>query len=125
MRLQLRGKLSLDGPEGPVLTDVAADLLEQISAIGCLVDAAKRLGISYRHAWSLIQKANARTGKTLVEFRTGGKSGGGATLTEAGQALLGSFRDTQLRMQAVLDECQPLLLRSLDAAGSPADLEDQ
>lgn len=117
-RITLRVKLSAQTEAGPLLTDEGADLLEQISAIGNLTKSAKRLGISYRHAWTLVQNLNHNTGYDVVEFRTGGKSGGGAHLTEPGEALLKQFRLLQMRLQAIIDETEPLIHKSLHAAGS-------
>lgn len=117
-RIRLSVRLSAQTEQGPLLTDEGADLIEQIGAIGNLTKAAARLGISYRHAWSLVQNLNNRTGYNVVEFRTGGRSGGGAHLTEPGEALLKQFRLLQMRIQAIIDETEPLIYRSLHAAGS-------
>jgi molybdate transport system regulatory protein len=55
------------------------ELLKKILEKGNLVEAAKIMKISYRHAWGLIKEAEKRIGEPLVETHKGGGSGGGGT----------------------------------------------
>ena len=71
-----------------------ADLLAALAATGSITKAAAQLGISYMHAWSLVQTMNACFRSPLVESARGGRRGGGAGLTEAGRAVLAIYRDT-------------------------------
>lgn len=87
----------------PALTEPGADLLEQIDACGSLSEAARRLRFSYRRAWVLLDTMNRRWSCPLVTTATGGKNGGGATLTPRGLAVLGAYRDLQLKLEALLD----------------------
>jgi molybdate transport system regulatory protein len=63
------------------------ELLVLIDETGSLGKAAKRMGMSYMKAWSLIQ-----TMKPLVETSRGGQSGGGAKLTETGCKALALYQ---------------------------------
>jgi molybdate transport system substrate-binding protein len=54
--------------------------------------AAKTAGMSYRHAWTMIQEINQSAGMPLVEAAVGGAKGGGAVLTEQGRFALGVYR---------------------------------
>ena len=85
------------------MTDAGADLLEQIVASGSLSEAARRLRYSYRRAWMLLDAMNRRWPGPLVTTATGGKRGGGATITELGQHVLAIYRDLQLQVEHVLD----------------------
>jgi len=120
--LVLRVHLSIESAAGSVLSDAGADLLEQLDAVGSLTDAARRLGFSYRHAWSLVQAMNQRAGVPLVRLQTGGARGGGTSLTEAGASLLRCYRLLQAQVQQVLEEGEPLIGRTLTGAASPPDL---
>lgn len=71
-----------------------ADLLAAVAETGSITKAAARLGISYMHAWSLVQTMNACFRAPLVESSRGGARGGGAGLTEAGREVLAIYRDT-------------------------------
>jgi molybdate transport system regulatory protein len=43
-----------------------ADLLEGIAATGSISAAGKRMGMSYKRAWSLVQALNEGYGRPLV-----------------------------------------------------------
>ena len=70
-----------------------ADLLEGIRETGSIAAAGRRMGMSYKQAWLLIDTMNCC-------FAKGGKSGGGAHLTPLGEEVLARFR----RMQAATDK---------------------
>ena len=62
-----------------------ADLLESIDREGSISAGARRLGMSYRRAWLLVQTMNGSFRSPLI--RTAGKvgwRGGGASLTTTG-----------------------------------------
>jgi molybdate transport system regulatory protein len=73
-----------------------ADLLEGIRETGSIAAAGRRMGMSYKQAWLLVETMNACFGKPLVVAVKGGKRGGGARLTPFGEDVLMRFR----RMQA-------------------------
>jgi molybdate transport repressor ModE-like protein len=61
-----------------------ADLLDAISAEGSISGAGRRLGMSYRRAWQLVDLMNRCWSAPLVETSPGSARGGGARLTELG-----------------------------------------
>ncbi|MBP6121039.1 MULTISPECIES: molybdenum-dependent transcriptional regulator [Providencia] len=63
-------------------------LLKQIKATGSISQGAKLAGISYKSAWDAINEMNQLTDDILVDRATGGKGGGGTTLTAYGERLL-------------------------------------
>lgn len=67
------------------------ELLRQIDQLGNLTRAAKLAGYSYKGAWDAIDQMAALSGGTLIDRHTGGKGGGGTTLTERGRQLLRNF----------------------------------
>jgi molybdate transport repressor ModE-like protein len=70
-------------------------LLRRIEELGSIQKAAEKHGMSYRHAWGMIQKIEKRTGFKFVETQVGGKDGGSAKLTAQGKEFLlnySSFR---------------------------------
>lgn len=71
-----------------------ADLLEGIAETGSIAEAAKRMAMSYKRAWSLVQALNSGFPVPLVDTQRGG-SGQGATLTAEGQAVLDAYRRMQ------------------------------
>ena len=99
----LRGQVWVEVRGRPALTPAGADLLEQIEACGSLSEAARRLRFSYRRAWMLVDAMNNRWPQPLVRTATGGRRGGGATLTDIGRHVLRTYRDLQLRLEHLLD----------------------
>jgi molybdate transport system regulatory protein len=93
-----------DSKRGIVLDQTDAELLRRISETGSLTQAAKIVDLSYRSAWDRMEKMEAKFGHTLVERKTGGKAGGGATLTEDGRRLLKEFRKTRKLLFNVLED---------------------
>jgi molybdate transport system regulatory protein len=89
-QLKLRLRL-MSGPEiamGPG----KADLLEGIRDMGSIAAAGRRMGMSYRRAWLLVETMNACFTAPLVEARKGGSTGGTAVLTRTGEDVLARYR---------------------------------
>jgi molybdate transport system regulatory protein len=74
-----------------------ADLLEGIRETGSIAAAGRRMGMSYKRAWLLVESMNACFRKPLVETSRGGRARGGATLTPDGERVLACYR----RMEAI------------------------
>jgi molybdate transport system regulatory protein len=72
-----------------------ADLLEAIQATGSISAAGRKLGMSYRRAWLLVDEMNRCFRTPAVEARLGGAGGGGARVTELGQEALLRYREIQ------------------------------
>lgn len=86
--LSLRINLDPGGRIGPG----KVELLEQIAAHGSISAGARQMNMSYRHAWDLVEEMNGIFGKPVLDAQTGGRRGGGATLTATGVALVTRFR---------------------------------
>ena len=80
-----------------------AELLAQIRQTGSINQAARRMGMSYMRAWSLVRTMNRCFKQPLVVVARGGEGGGGAVLTETGgrvAALYGQMEQASLRAAA-------------------------
>jgi molybdate transport system regulatory protein len=101
-------------PAGPRLRvviepDVAigpgkADLLEAIRDTGSISAAGRRLGMSYRRAWLLVDELNRHLGAPVVDAVTGGAKGGGAELTRTGDEVLTRYRRMEAACRDVIAE---------------------
>ena len=69
-----------------------ADLLQGIKETGSIAGAGRRLDMSYRRAWLLVETMNACFNAPLVEARKGGRTGGTAILTKTGEDVLARYR---------------------------------
>ncbi|WP_440223375.1 winged helix-turn-helix domain-containing protein [Dokdonella sp. MW10] len=76
-----------------------ADLLEGIRDSGSISAAGRRMKMSYKRAWQLVDEMNACFAEPVVEASTGGSGGGGAQLTATGTAVLARFRALQRRCE--------------------------
>jgi molybdate transport system regulatory protein len=67
-------------------------LLEAVDAEGSISGAGRKLKMSYKRAWDLVEDLNKSFGGMLVAKSPGGSHGGGAQLTEDGKALVKHYR---------------------------------
>jgi molybdate transport system regulatory protein len=81
--VRLRICMEQDGK--PVVGLEQLQVLEAIDRHHSISAAARDIGITYRHAWELVQGMNEAAGEPLVTTATGGAHGGGAQLTALGR----------------------------------------
>src|SRR5688500_20356736 len=82
------------GP-GVALGPGKADLLEAIAATGSISAAGRKLKMSYRRAWLLVEELNGSFQSALVAADKGGAHGGGERLTALGARLTEDFRGSE------------------------------
>jgi molybdate transport system regulatory protein len=70
-------------------------LLEAIRATGSISAAARRLGMSYRRAWLLVEELNDALQDPAVTAAPGGRQGGGAALTPVGERIIAIYRSIE------------------------------
>lgn len=63
-------------------------LLQKINELGSISAAGRAMNMSYRQAWMLVDQINHAFKEPLVASHIGGKSGGGAHLTDFGKLVL-------------------------------------
>ena len=80
-----------------------ADLLEGIRDTGSIAAAGRRMKMSYKRAWTLVQALNDGAGTPLVETTRGGKAQGGAHLTEVGREVLFRYRAIEQKTRAAIE----------------------
>ena len=100
-------------------------LLEHIDRSGSISQAARDLGMSYRRAWQLVESLNGAFRAPLTTASTGGKRGGGATLTPLGHEVVRTYRACETDLQGqVARHFRPLarLARKTSAAPKAAPL---
>jgi len=80
-------------------------LLEAIRSTGSISAGARALDMSYRRAWLLVEQINHALREPAVTAETGGRSGGGASLTPVGERVIGLYRsiETHARTAAGAD----------------------
>lgn len=81
-----------------------ADLLEGIRETGSIAAAGRRMGMSYKRAWTLVDTLNRYFRQPLVISAAGGRSGGGASLTPLGIEVLARYRHMQAATERAIAE---------------------
>ena len=76
-----------------------ADLLQGVAETGSISAAGRRMGMSYKRAWQLVDTLNGYFTGPRVQAGAGGATGGGARLTPLGEKVLQRYR----RMAAATD----------------------
>ena len=94
-RYELRPRIRVLRGETIVLGPGKADLLQAIAETQEIRAAARRLGMSYMRAWTLLRTMNRAFGRPLVETHRGGPKHGVARLTPTGQRALRLYRQME------------------------------
>ena len=68
------------------------NLLELVGQVGSISGAARKLGMSYRRAWFLLNSLQSGFSSQLFITERGGTSKGGAKLTALGYELIDRYR---------------------------------
>lgn len=76
-----------------------ADLLALIAKTNSIREAARRMGMSYMRAWTLVKTMNKCFRQPVVIASRGGKAHGGAALTETGQMALELYRALEVKSE--------------------------
>jgi molybdate transport system substrate-binding protein len=90
------------------------ELLEGVDRWHSISEAARQMGMSYRHAWLLVQSINKGAGQPLVRTATGGPAGGGAELTPLGRSAIAVFREVQEHLHQSAASLLPRLVQTPD-----------
>lgn len=110
------------GKNPPMDTALLLRLLTVIHSEGAILQAAKILGLSYRHAWGLLREAENIFGAPLLQKHRGR----GTTLTRLGTTLLWADRRIAARLSPTLEslssELERELSRSISDSTNPVRL---
>lgn len=77
-----------------------ADLLEGIAETGSIAAAGRRMGMSYKRAWGLVEAMNEAFRGPVVTAAKGGAGGGGAALSPLGARVLAAYRGLEAKAAA-------------------------
>ena len=88
-------------------------LLEAIAETGSITSSARKLGMSYRRAWLLVEETNRCLVRPAVATATGGQRGGGTTLTPIGVELVRRYRALERGTALAVKRDLRMLLRTI------------
>ncbi|HCT98704.1 MAG TPA: molybdenum-dependent transcriptional regulator [Methylococcaceae bacterium] len=102
---QIEASFKLTGVDNRMIA-----LLSAIDEQGSLNQAAKTVGLSYKGAWQMVERANQLALSPLVKTEKGGSKGGGTALTSAGKSLLTLFMGLENAHQRFIEELNKRLI---------------
>lgn len=106
--MPIEAAITLKGDSQP--TPIKGDrvrLLEAVAREGSITAGAKAVGLTYKAAWDGLDALSNLFGQPLLETRTGGRTGGGATLTPAGVRVIEAYRRMEAEMARVVRALEP------------------
>jgi molybdate transport system regulatory protein len=86
-----------------------AALLMAIAQTGSISAAGRKMKMSYRRAWLLVDTMNQCFNEPLVISSKGGKDGGGAHLSLLGETVLAMYLDMTTQVETVVAQYQNAL----------------
>ena len=89
--MELSSPLNLEMLGEPFLLEKRIELLYAIEEYGSISKAAKAVPMSYKSAWEAVDVMNSLSPEPIVHRETGGKDGGGTTITSYGETLLKNY----------------------------------
>jgi len=102
----ISGSLWFNKADDKFLGGDRINLLEKVDELGSITKAAKAVGISYKTAWDVVNMINNMAEKPLVDRLTGGKGGGGTSLTAEGKKIIIQYKTIQEEHRKFLDNLE-------------------
>ncbi len=81
-----------------------AELLELISDTGSISKASKKMRMSYKKSWQIIDSLNKGTQQPFVTTQIGGSNGGGSLATDDAKAVILWYRKLRERFTIFLNK---------------------
>jgi len=103
----------------PAMGPGKADLVAAIDASGSISAAARAMNMSYRRAWQLVDAINGSFSQPVVVTATGGKRGGGASVTPFGRELIRRYRAMESKASAAIVKDLQIFSRHLKRQTAP------
>lgn len=107
--MSLEARVSLTSPDARAVGRDRIRLLEAVAREGSISAGARAAGLTYKAAWDALDAMANLMGAPLLATRAGGKSGGGAALTETGLRVIEAFHRLEAEMARVLRTLEPAL----------------
>lgn len=104
MSYQIKNKIWLESNGHVFLAYGRVRLLQSIEKTGSLSKAAKELNMSYKKAWTIVDKLNTLGREKVVSTSIGGKNGGGTSLTSYGEKCISSYLSFEKKCQNFINE---------------------
>jgi len=101
---QVNGSLWLEGNGTRFFGPGPVELLQLIEETGSINQAAKKMGMSYKKAWEIVNRLNEIVGSPVVITATGGEKGGGSALSEEAKQLIDWYQSMRERFRKFMEQ---------------------
>jgi molybdate transport system regulatory protein len=110
--LKVKNRMWIVGHDGTFLGEGRIALLLAIEEYGSISKAARSMNMSYLKAWKLIDSMNSVSDTPVVIRASGGKGGGGTTLTSYGKKAISLYNELNKKCDAYINaELKKLLIK--------------
>lgn len=99
-RISVQTKVWLERHGKPVFGIGKLGLFKAIKMEGSISKASKKMNISFRRAWNLLNSTEKNFGIPLLEKYKGGKGGGSSGLTKEAEELVSKFEMLSTEVKA-------------------------
>ena len=100
--LSIQGNIWIDKDCECFLSLEYAKLLNAVANEGSINAAAKKLSISYQNAWKTVEQMNKLAPIPVIICKRGGRSGGGAEITNYGKKIISEMNQIELEFAEFL-----------------------
>ncbi|MES1249675.1 MAG: ModE family transcriptional regulator [Chitinophaga rupis] len=100
----VNGSLWLEGDGVRFFGPGPVQLLQLIQETGSINQAAKKMQMSYKKAWQLVNNLNAMSAGPMVITATGGEKGGGSSISEEALQMISYHQQLRERFKKFLEE---------------------
>ncbi|MBO9202006.1 MULTISPECIES: winged helix-turn-helix domain-containing protein [Niastella] len=101
---RVNGSLWLEGNGTRFFGPGPVELLQLIDETGSINQAAKKMGMSYKKAWEIVNRLNEIVGSPLVITATGGEKGGGSAISEEAKQLIDWYMSLRERFRKFMEQ---------------------
>ena len=112
----IKVKISIPIDKGTALGPGKVDLLEAIVSTGSISAAAKSMKMSYKRAWDLVSIMNQSFKQPVIITITGGKQGGGSSVTDFGLSLVKIYREMERQANESIIELSKQITTQLNTS---------
>jgi molybdate transport system regulatory protein len=101
---RVNGSLWVEGKGTRFFGPGPVELLQLIEETGSINQAAKKMSMSYKKAWEIVNRLNEIVGSPMVITATGGEKGGGSSITEEAKQLIEWYQSLRERFRKFMEE---------------------
>jgi molybdate transport system regulatory protein len=102
--IQVNGSLWIESKGHRFFGPGPVELLGYIEQTGSINQAAKKMKMSYKKAWEIVNNLNTLSRRPLVITATGGERGGGSSISDEARELIAWHIGLRQRFSKFLDE---------------------